>query len=427
MTGRRTADPVTATATARERIPAAWRRATVATAGLWAVVVLVTVVAAGSVPPLGFTPDPAVPGFAGWPMPAQDGSGWPLLRDALVRFDALYYLGIAVDGYPPVPSGGGTPGAYAFLPLYPALVAGVATVLGGRVLLAATIVSTVATVVALAGIHRLAELLWAGLDDDRDRTAARAVTMTALFPTSFFLLAPYAESVHLAAVVWAVLWSVRGRPLRGGLLGAAAAASRPVGIALALPLLLVPDRTGTPPRWAHRLAAAAGPPLGLALVAVVGAVRGGDPLAAVAAQARWLRQWQSPVTSVRDAVVLALRDPGGPGGGYWLLDLVVAGVAVAAVAGLARWTWHRRADDLTRRLGSAVVVHGAVSIGGWLAQVFPDRPLMSVPRFALVVPAVLLGLTAATGRDGLGRAWIATSSVLLALHLLLFSRWYAVF
>ena len=170
------------------------------------------------------------------------------------------------------------------------------------------------------------------------------------------------------------------------------------------------------------------------LVGLLWWLRTGDPTAPVAAQSRWLRQWQAPWRSVADAVRFAVEDLGAPPRGYYVLDLLVAGVAVVGVlvvgVVLVR-TLRAVADGRSPRdhvaLWAALATHGVGSVAVWLAQVFPGRPLMSVPRFALVVPAVLVGVAVATSRPGWDRVRIATSAVLLAVHLALFSRWYLVF
>ncbi len=60
-------------------------------------------------------------------------------------------------------------------------------------------------------------------------------------------------------------------------------------------------------------------------------------------------------------------------------------------------------------------------------QSFPSRPLLSTPRFALVVPGVLIGLAVATERPSRERLWLPVAGALFALHLALFSRWWFVF
>ena len=80
------------------------------------------------------------------------------LLTPLVRWDALWYLAIAQDGY----SGDDALSAEkraAFFPLYPLLVRGVGTLFGGShaaLLLAAYLVSLAAFLVAIAGMWAIA-------------------------------------------------------------------------------------------------------------------------------------------------------------------------------------------------------------------------------------------------------------------------------
>ena len=416
-------------------LPLAWRRAVLATAALWAVVLVVTAVAAGTLPAAPVAVDPAPPGYALWPPPATDATGWQLVGDALVRFDALYYLGIADTWYPPSAATPGTVAdSYAFFPAYPALVRGLGWALGGRLVLAATLVSTLAAVAAFAGTHRLVEELVAGGglrhrlgDRPAEDVAGRAVALLALFPTSFFLLAPYAESLHLAAVVWSLVLGARARTAPASLLAVLAAATRPVGLLLSPAMwVLTGGRDRDDGAARRRVALAAAPLVGLGLVALNGFVLTGRPIAFGEAQARWERTWRPPWLVLRDAYRFALEGLGGPASGYFLLDAVVFTAVAAAVLALAVATVR---DGAWRRggLAPALVVHAVASIGLWLVQVFPGRPLMSVPRFALSVPAVVVGLLLLTRRGAADRAWVLASGVLLGLHLLLFSRWYLVF
>lgn len=393
------------------RVPLVWRRAVVATAALWLGTIVVVVVAAGTLPARDAVDVVPTDGFAGWEAPASDASGAALVGSGLVRFDALWYLAIAADGYPTTPD---VPQAAAFFPGYPAVVATLGALLGGRLVLAAHLVALLSCVVALAGLQRLAELVLpeGGLDD-------RAVLVAVTFPTAFFLIAPYAESLLLACAVWALVHAANGRPWVAALLAAAATSARPVGVLLAIPLLLgvVRDqgaRNGSV-SWTARLVPALGSGLALVGLGVAGWLRWGDPLAVVRAQEAWQRQLTAPWESLWWAVDFALADLGGGTTGYQLLDLTVFAITVTGVVVLAR---HRQWP---------LVAHAVANLGLWLSQPFVSRPLLSTPRFALVVPGVLLGLALAVRRPAMERLWLPVGVGLLALHLALFSRWWFVF
>ena len=59
----------------------------------------------------------------------------------------------------------------------------------------------------------------------------------AVFPTSFFLLAPYSESLFLFLVLFALWAARRGKWELAGLAGIGASATRNIGVLLVLPLL----------------------------------------------------------------------------------------------------------------------------------------------------------------------------------------------
>lgn len=399
----------------------AWTRAAVGTTVLAAVTGLVVVVATATLPaadPVAVQPGP---GFAGWEPAPTDASGTGLLATGLVRFDALWYLAIAADGYPTTES---VPQAAAFFPGYPAAVAVAAVPLGGRLVPAALLVSLLATLVAVTGLHRLAELVGG---DDLGRGTVMA---TVAFPTAFFLLAPYAESLLLACATWALVHAARGRPAAAALCALAATLVRPVGVLLVVPLLLgvvrggsdvtgVPALRGRGGTVGARATAALLPSLGVAAGGVAllvwGQLAWGDPLAVASAQAGWQRTLMLPPVTLWHAVRFGLRALVDGSTPYHLLDLVVLGLTGWGLVAL------------TRRREWPLVAHTVVNLLLWLAQPFPGRPLMSTPRFALAVPGVLIGLgLAARGRVG---GWVlpAVGVALLTLHLALYTRWLHVF
>lgn len=392
------------------RLPVAWQRALGAAIALRVGASVLAFLAGGLLPGLSPVDVPATEGFGGWA--ASDGAseGLTVLARGLERFDALWYLAIAADGYPA--AGAVPPAAGAFFPGYPVIVMLVATVLLGATVLAAHLVSLVATVVALAGIHRLAEEITGDLD-----TARRAVVVTAVFPSAFFLVAPYSESTFLAATVWALVWARQGRwwPLAGAAL--IAAATRNVGVLVAVPVALEAWRAGA---WRHgngpaALAAVAAAPLGLGAYLLFGALRWGTWTAPVDAQTGWQRTFSWPWETLADAVRFAVGSPGVYATGYHSLDvLVFLPVAIATLWLLVRGP---------RSLGLFALLHVAV----WLLYPFASRPLMSTPRFALAVAPVFLVFALWTDGRARESAWVSTSAALLGVQTVLFAAWYYVF
>lgn len=396
------------------RLPVHWRRALLGVLALRVGLALASLALGGllegvrpvTVEPIGDWPGREAHG------PAEEGAG--LLGASLERFDALWYLAIAEHGYPDVVDGG-APQAAAFFPGLPLVVRVLDVVTPGGVLVAGSLVAVAAAVAAVAGLHRLAEGRVSGAGAGR-----RAVLATLTFPTAFFLVAPFTEGPFLAASVWAfVLASERRWGAVAGL-GVAAGLVRPVGALLAAPLAIewlrarrVGGAAAAP--WGRGVAAVLGGPAGLLAYAVYGRWRWGSFTAMLDAQANWERAGGNPLAAVLDAARMAVAGLGEFPAGYQALDLFVFGLTVAAIgyAGWRRW-W-----------GQAV--YAALHLAVWLAAPFPARPLMSLGRFALVVPAIFLAAAALTRRRPWGVTWWATSAALLGLHFLLFLHWLYIF
>lgn len=393
------------------RLPLAWRRAVVTALALRVATAVGAFVAGGLLP--GLAPVSVAPvagaGFDGWTAASAAEQGVGLLGAGLERFDALWYLAIARDGYPTTAT---VPHAAAFYPGYPLAVGLLGRALLGAHLVAANLVSLVATAVGLAGVHRLAEQV--GFDED---AARRALVAVAVFPTAFFLVAPYSESLFLAASTWALVGAL-GRRWGVAAVGAAIAGlTRNVGVLLVLPIAVEVWRAWRP-EPARRLAsvgALAAAPLAAVAVLALGWVRWGVPLAPVQVQSGWQRAFTWPWVTLVDAVRFGTATPGSYATGYHSLDLLVAIPVLAAVV------W------LVRRGPASLAWYSVAHVAVWLVYPFPSRPLMSTPRFALVVAPVFLALAAWTRRRQAEATWLATSGALLGVHLVLFVGWYYVF
>lgn len=348
-------------------------------------------------------------GFSGWSAatPAEQGIG--VAGAGLERFDALWYLSIARDGYP-VGGSGEAPEAAAFFPAFPALTAVTAAVPGVGPLLAGSLVAAVAAVVAVAGIFRLTE------EYGRDPAAApRAQTVLLLFPTAYILVAPYGEALFLAASSWSLIFARRRRWLPAGATAIVAALTRNVGILLAVPLFVEVARSGAPRRrQLQGLGAVAAAPLGTAVFAGFTWWRWGDPLAWISVQSGWQRELTWPwVTLWRSAGLAA--GPFGDGTWYHSLDALIVGPVLAAVTWLL---WRRH-----HTLGLYALGHVLI----WLSMTVPPRPLLSVPRLALSVAPIFVAFGVWLDHRAPRYVWYAGSTVLLVVHAALFIGWYFVF
>jgi mannosyltransferase PIG-V len=336
-----------------------------------------------------------VPGRAG--PPATEG--WHNAIDATERQDAVWYLRLADEGW----STGDA--SAAFFPLYPLAVRAVAWILPGDDLVAALLVSNLAFLGALLALFALTAEAFG------DRTARRAIVVAAIFPTAFFFLAPYTESLFLFLSILAFREARHDRWGRVAIFGALAALTRSVGIilipALMLEAIWAGRSRGGGRALGARLVGAAAIALGpLSWFAWWGVVHG-NWLAPLDAQGEWGRVPQPPWVSLGHGVEFAWRYQS-----YWLLDLVIVSLAIGGLA-LA-----------LPALRPSEAVYGALSLLLPLLDPFPERPLLSVPRFAVVVFPALWGLSGAGSGRKLPEPLV--NSVLAAgwaISALLFVNW----
>jgi len=144
-----------------------------------------------------------------------------LLVQVWSHWDVGYYISIARWGYAGrtvIP--GQAPHGIAFAPLYPFGIRAVHDVTGAGWMTSAELLSAVSLFVAVAALHRLAVLR-----GGRDVASASAMMLVA-FPTAFFLLAPYPESLCLALVALALVCAESQRWLLAGVLAAGASMTK---------------------------------------------------------------------------------------------------------------------------------------------------------------------------------------------------------
>jgi len=160
--------------------------------------------------------------------PMQTHPFEPSVPDLYVRWDSFWYVEIARHGYS-VLSTWVQPGAtaYAFYPVYPALMWAVSTASGLSVEMSGVVVSNVAFLAALFVIFRLAER-WSG---DK-AVAGLCVALLSFAPESFIFSAVYTESLFLLLASGAMLLHERQQNALAGLVAAIAAASRSNGVLL---------------------------------------------------------------------------------------------------------------------------------------------------------------------------------------------------
>ena len=202
----------------------------------------------------------------------------PLLG-GLTGHDAIYYLGIAAEGYHRSPVSGSHPD-WVFFPAFPLLTKVISIATFGNIAFAGVLASNLSLFVALILIGTLV-----AAEADVD-TARLAVILTAFAPGAVAFGMAYSDSLLLAASAGAILAARRQRYLLTGALFVVAVLSRPPGILLGLPLLVALGQQGAPVplrRWAALLAG----PLALVGFAAYQGFVLGDPFAFIHGQAAW--------------------------------------------------------------------------------------------------------------------------------------------
>jgi hypothetical protein len=319
--------------------------------------------------------------------------------DVWARWDSVFFVRIAEHGY-------GKASA-AFYPLYPGLVAALGRVLGGHYVLAGILISLAACAGAFALLYQLAE-------ERLGREGAwRTVLYLAIFPTALFLQAVYSESLYLLLVLAAFVAAERGRFGLAGVLTGLAILTRVTGFAL-LPALAVFAW-----RARHRGRAFAGLALAIPIAAIFPLVlwqQVGDPWAFWNAQDEWHRHLSRA----------------GPFGGIWsaLVHWTPAhadfqhAITVNAESLAALVLFIFLTVVAWRRFGAPYGLFAAVSLAIPLSYPSSRWPLLSLPRFGLVIFPFFLALAAlTTGRPRAHVLVAATSAVFLGILVVQWALW----
>ena len=352
------------------------------------------------------------PRAAQWDDPAltHDLGG---VTDVWARWDSVHFLRVAEHGY--------SASEAAFYPLYPALVAAVGRALGGHYVLGGVLVSLLAALGAFVLLERLAEERLGGSG------ARRTLLYLALFPTAFFLQAVYSESLFLLICLGAFALAERGRFAYAGIVVGLAMLTRPTGIVLLPALALIARRQSWKLGTALPIAA---------LYPLVLWREIGDPWAFARAEGPWHRHLSpaGPLGGIWDALRAGWAGieqlaSGSNSHVYWtavsaadsaplrtaVLNLELLGFLILFVA-LTVIAW--------RRLGAPYGVFAALSLALPLSTPSTRWPLLSLPRFGLVIFPFFLALAWLSGRAPRAHAAIlGTSALLLGVFVTQWALW----
>jgi Mannosyltransferase (PIG-V) len=332
--------------------------------------------------------------------------------DIWARWDSDFFLHIARDGYDRTSA--------AFPPLYPALVGGLGRVFAGHYLLAGLVISLSCCLASFALLHRLT------VPRLGEEGARRSVLYLAVFPMTLFLQAVYSESLFLLLTLAAFALAERRRFATAGVVTGLAILTRVAGLAL-LPALAVLA-------WRERekLRALGGLALALPVAAVYPLVlwqQVDDPWAFGHAQDRWHRHLSvaGPFGGVWDGAVAAWRGleqfvvgrgahVSGANPMHAAAENLQAFAYLVLFVGLAFVAW--------RRFGPAYGVFAFASLAIPLSYPSSRWPLLSLPRFGLVVFPLFLALAAlAATRPRLQTAIVVCSSLFLGVAVVQWALW----
>ncbi len=321
-------------------------------------------------------------------------------------WDADIYAKIAEHGYR---GAGADPYSEAFPPLWPLLIRGVHA-LGPGLTTAAMLLTTVASVVAVAYLIRLVDEETPGrLDARLPSPGRRAGLYLLVFPTAVFLVAGYSEALFLAGAVAAFREARRRRWVRVGPFAAVAVGARWAGLFLlaGLAVELVrrrPDRA----ELARGIGALT---VGLAPVAAytlwLWRVHGDAFYFLEAQRLGWGRRFAGPVDAFRATWDTWGSDQAAGLLLAWRIELVAALVGVLLIAVLVR----------QREWGYATFA------GTTMAVMLTSSWYYSIPRILLTLFPLVIVLARWTGRRPARHdAVLAASAILATLGVLTFTR-----
>jgi hypothetical protein len=350
------------------------------------------------------------PDASRWDTPRLHELGY--VTDIWARWDSDFFLRIAQHGYDDASA--------AFPPLYPGLVAVVGRAFFGHYLLAGLVISLLSCLGSFVLLRQLAEERL-GMEGAR-----RTVLYLAVFPMTLFLQAVYSESLFLLLALAAFALAERDRFGWAGVAAGLAILTRAAGLALLPALVLLAWRHRDRPRAVVGIALAV-PIAGLYPLVLWQQV--GDPWAFAGAQDRWHRH----------------LSPAGPFGGLW--DGLVAGWRGVEQFVVGHGThvsgadpMHAAAENVQalaflalflaltavawRRFGAPYGLFAAVSLAIPLSYPSSRWPLLSLPRFGLVVFPFFLALAAVTAdRARLHTAVVACSGLFLGVAVVQWALW----
>ena len=238
------------------------------------------------------------------------------IQQGLFTWDGAFYRGLAQQWYtrPLGSAAGSLAGEEArFFPVYPALAKALGPLFGGHADWALIAISNIAAFLGAWVVWKLAtEVLQ---DQDQGEAAPilgrsvgdRSAVLIAIFPAAFVLAFAYSEGLALLVVAGTLLALHRRNFVLAGLLALLAAAIRPVGGLLLVPIAIELLRAQPRPRWWNWIVGLGGPFLGFGLALIWIERSTGELLLPLRLQRQIRGGFQDPVTRVLEPVGELIR------------------------------------------------------------------------------------------------------------------------
>ncbi|MBI4040214.1 hypothetical protein HY389_02570 [Candidatus Daviesbacteria bacterium] len=282
--------------------------------------------------------------------------------EVLANWDGRHFISIAQYGYAQTIQ-------YAFFPLYPILVNFVARVASQNYLWSALVVSWLSTFLTL---HYLYKLLSLDLDQ---KLVRETLILLVLFPTSFFLLSAYSESVFLLFSVMAFYFARKKNFLLATVFAALSTATRISGLATVLALWMEGFYLGGfKKNWIVLLA-----PVGILVYMYYLGRTTGDPLYFIQAEeSNWQRTLSIPgVNFVNNLHQLLSEGVKSENIISWIdLGFLVFGIGL--VLRSIRWLRHSYAVFGLALLALPLLTNSFVSMPRFLLPIFPVFILLAL-------------------------------------------------
>jgi hypothetical protein len=328
------------------------------------------------------------------------------------RFDSIWYTRIAMQGYA---QGDGTT---VFFPLYPILTRLVGKVLWGNYLLGGIVVSNVAYFLTLIALYKLTQL------EFDSQIATRAVVYLSVFPTAFFFLGVYTESLFLLFAVAAFYYARKGHWLAASIAGLLAALTKQLGVLLLLPLLYeyLAEREFAVRSVRRDVLLLALIPIGTLAFLLFRYAYIGEPQLVETYRVRWAVNVSWPWSNITDSLAAIFNTGRFPALNpedtllrrifYNSFDLTCVGLFLS----LAIVSFRRL------RLSYGLYMISVLFVA--LMQNFrPPYPIAALPRYVLVLFPGFMVLGTMVKNKTLHWAVVAFSTMLLALFTAMFATW----